>query len=354
MIAAEPKTADGWLEVAFRLGASDVHFNPGNPPRFRIGGDLKECTSRAMTPDETFGMARELLGPDQWAELERTGEVDFAHELPGLVRCRVNVYRQRQLVNLAFRLLNPDIPSLHELGLPPLVEELAVKRQGLVLVTGPTGSGKSTTLAAIIDYINRTQSRHIITLEDPIEYVHTSRKSLITQREVGRDTATFHSGLRAALRQDPDVILVGEMRDLETISTAISAAETGHLVLATLHTPDAPQTVDRIIDVFPTQQQRQIRIQLASVLVAVLSQRLIPKLDGEGRALAMEVLVNTPAVANLIRQEKIFQLQSLMQTSRHLGMQTMASSIRRLVAEGIVHKDALHQYEHGLKEGDAE
>lgn len=352
MVKMQTNMVDAWLHTAFQLGASDVHFNPGNTARFRIGGTLRPVGERTLHESDTAQMARELLNGEQMAELERSGEIDFAHELPGGGRCRVNVYRQQQRVNLAFRMLNPAIPPLHTLGLPPLVRDLAAKRQGLVLVTGPTGSGKTTTLAAIIDHINRTENRHIITLEDPIEYVHESRRSLIAQREIGRDTATFQSGLRAALRQDPDVIMVGEMRDLDTISTAISAAETGHLVFATLHTPDAPQTVDRIIDVFPTDQQRQIRIQLAAVLVAVLSQRLIPKLDGSGRAMALEVLINTPAAANLIRQEKMYQLNSLMQTSRHLGMQTMAGSIRQLVAEGVVHQEALQQYEHGLKEGE--
>lgn len=352
MARTETKLVDAWLHTAFELGASDVHFNPGNVARLRIGGTLRPVGERLLGETDTAQMARELLSGEQLAELERSGEIDFAHELPGSGRCRVNIYRQQQRTNLAFRILNPAIPALHTLGLPPLVHDLAVKRQGLVLVTGPTGSGKTTTLAAIIDHINRTESRHIITLEDPIEYVHESRRSLIAQREIGHDTATFHNGLRAALRQDPDVIMVGEMRDLETISTAISAAETGHLVFATLHTPDAPQTVDRIIDVFPTDQQRQIRIQLAAVLVAVLSQRLIPKLDGSGRAMALEVLINTPAAANLIREEKIYQLNSLMQTSRHLGMQTMAGSIRQLVMDGIVHKEALQQYELGLKEGE--
>lgn len=354
MIAEACNKAEDWLRAAVRLDASDVHFNPGQPPRFRIAGDLRPAGSEPLTAADTLDMARQLLTREQLAELERRGEVDFALELPEAGRCRGNAYRQRGRVNVALRLLQPAVPPLEALGLPPLAAELAARRQGLVLVTGPTGSGKSTTLAAMIDHINRTQRRHIITLEDPVEYVHESRMSLIAQREVGRDTATFHSGLRAALRQDPDVILVGEMRDLETISTAMTAAETGHLVFATLHTPDAPQTVDRIIDVFPTEQQRQIRIQLASVLAAVLSQRLIPKRDGTGRALALEVLVNTPAAANLIRQEKIYQLHSLMQMSRHLGMQTMAAGIRRLVGQGIVHEDALRHYDPGWKEEEAE
>jgi len=339
------------LKAAVKLGASDVHLNPGNTPRHRVRGDLQPMTDRKLAPEDTIKAAREILNEKQLEDLQRKGEVDCAVFFPEVGRCRINVYSQKRHVNLAIRILNSTVPTIQSLGLPRLVEEIALKRQGLVLVTGPTGSGKSTTLAAIINHINETQSRHIITLEDPIEYVHQSRKSLISQREIGIDTASFASGLRAALRQDPDVILVGEMRDLETISTAITAAETGHLVLATLHTPDAPQTVDRIIDVFPTNQQRQIRIQLASVLIAVLSQRLIPRLNGGDRVMAMEVLINTPAAANLIRQEKVYQLKSLMQTNRHLGMQTMSSAIQKLVAEGFVHQDALKEYELSLKEG---
>jgi twitching motility protein PilT len=231
-----------------------------------------------------------------------------------------------------------------------VVREFAMKQQGLLLVTGPTGSGKSTTLAGIIDFINQTQQKHIITLEDPIEYIHTSKQCLVAQREIGIDTLSFSNGLRAALRQDPDVVLVGEMRDLETIRTAITAAETGHLVLGTLHTPDAPQTVDRIIDVFPTEQQRQVRIQLASVLIGVLSQRLIPRSDGRGRAMALEVLVNTPAVANLIRQEKIYQIKSVIQTNRHLGMQTMLSCLKQLIAEGQIDRTAMKEYEMSIGE----
>ena len=332
------------LEKACAAGASDVHLTPGSPPLMRLNGELKPIVPAALGPADTMRMARELLDDGQWKQLNEAGEVDFACSLPGLCRLRGNAFRQRQTVSLALRLLKSGVPTLEQMELPGMVREFANRQQGLVLVTGPTGSGKSTTLAAMLNHINETRSKHIITLEDPIEYLYTSRRSLIVQREVGTDTATFADGLRAALRQDPDIIMVGEMRDLETIRTAITAAETGHLVFATLHTPDAPQTVDRIIDVFPTEQQRQIRIQLASVLVAILSQRLIPKWDGSGRALAMEIMVNTPAVANLIRQEKIYQIKSVIQTSRHLGMQTMMDSIRELVDRGVVHRDALREY----------
>ena len=332
------------LGQACARGASDVHLNPGSPPLMRLNGELKPIAPEVLRPDDTMRMARELLNDAHWDQLVREGEADFACSLPGLCRIRGNAFRQRQTVSLAFRVLRSETPTLEQMELPGLIRDIAAKRQGLVLVTGPTGSGKSTTLAAILNHINDTRSKHIVTLEDPIEYLYTSRKSLIAQREIGTDTATFASGLRAALRQDPDIIMVGEMRDLETIRTAITAAETGHLVFATLHTPDAPQTVDRIIDVFPTDQQRQIRIQLASVLVAILSQRLIPKWDGSGRVLAMEIMVNTPAIANLIRQEKVYQIKSVMQTSRHLGMQTMMHSIQELVDRGVVHRNALRDY----------
>jgi len=337
-------TVSALLEMAYEQKASDVHLNPGSPPLMRLNGVLTPIVPTVLRPEDTMRMAKEVFNAEQLDKLNKKGEVDFAYTLPGLCRFRGNAFRQKRMVNLAFRVLSSKVPTLEQIQLPAFVRDFATKQQGLVLVTGPTGSGKSTTLAAILNYINETQHKHIITLEDPIEYVHSSKKCLIAQREIGTDTTSFANGLRAALRQDPDIILVGEMRDLETIRTAITAAETGHLVFATLHTPDAPQTVDRIIDVFPMEQQRQIRIQLASVLVAVLSQRLIPRWDGSGRALALEVLINTPAVANLIRQEKIYQIKSVMQTSRHLGMQTMMSSIQELVDQGIVHRDALRDY----------
>jgi twitching motility protein PilT len=337
-------TVSALLEMAYEQKASDVHLNPGSPPLMRLNGVLTPIVPTVLRPEDTMRMAKEVFNAEQLDKLNKKGEVDFAYTLPGLCRFRGNAFRQKRMVNLAFRVLSSKVPTLEQIQLPAFVRDFATKQQGLVLVTGPTGSGKSTTLAAILNYINETQHKHIITLEDPIEYVHSSKKCLIAQREIGTDTTSFANGLRAALRQDPDIILVGEMRDLETIRTAITAAETGHLVFATLHTPDAPQTVDRIIDVFPMEQQRQIRTQLASVLVAVLSQRLIPRWDGSGRALALEVLINTPAVANLIRQEKIYQIKSVMQTSRHLGMQTMMSSIQELVDQGIVHRDALRDY----------
>src|SRR5690606_38237188 len=252
--------------------------------------------------------------------------VDFAYSLPGVGRFRANVYRQRGSLAAAFRLIPTSVPDLDELGLPPAVAGLCELSQGLVLVTGPTGSGKSTTLAAMVDRINRTRRLHIVTLEDPIEYLHRHRRSLVNQREVGIDVPTFAAGLRAALREDPDVIMVGEMRDLETIATALTAAETGHLVLATLHTPSAPQAVDRIIDVFPAEQQNQVRVQLAGVLEAVIAQRLVPTADGRGRHVVAEVLLGTAAVRNLIREGKTAQLPAVMETSRQYGMVTLRES----------------------------
>ncbi|MGG1515067.1 type IV pilus twitching motility protein PilT [Paenibacillus oryzisoli] len=338
------------LRISYESRASDLHINSGTEPLMRLHGKLMKVVDTVLRPEDTLRMAREILTNEQYDTLTKKGEVDFSFELPGLSRYRGNVFKQKRSINMVFRVLSTTVPSLFTLNLPDLVQEFAHKHQGLVLVTGPTGSGKSTTLASIIDFINETQKKHIITLEDPIEYIHPSKNCLVAQREIGIDTLTFANGLRAALRQDPDVILVGEMRDLETIKTAITAAETGHLVFATLHTPDAPQTVDRIIDVFPTEQQRQIRVQLASVLISVLSQRLVPRLDGRGRVMALEILINTPAVANLIRQEKIYQIKSVIQTNRQLGMQTMVSSLKQLVEEGLIHRDAIREYEMSIGE----
>ncbi|CAN7584384.1 type IV pilus twitching motility protein PilT [Paenibacillus sp. LjRoot153] len=355
MSMSSPTTSDtlslkDLLRVSYESKASDLHINATTEPLMRLHGKLMKVVDSVLSPDDTHRMAKEILTKEQYETLSKKGEVDFSFELPGLSRYRGNVFKQKRHINMVFRVLSTTVPSLFSLNLPDLVQEFARKHQGLVLVTGPTGSGKSTTLASIIDFINETQKKHIITLEDPIEYIHPSKNCLVAQREIGIDTLTFSNGLRAALRQDPDVILVGEMRDLETIKTAITAAETGHLVLATLHTPDAPQTVDRIIDVFPTEQQRQIRVQLASVLISVLSQRLVPRMDGRGRAMALEILINTPAVANLIRQEKIYQIKSVIQTNRQIGMQTMVSSLKQLVEEGIIHRDAIKEYEMTLGE----
>lgn len=332
------------LRVTVEKGASDLHISVGVPPTLRIDGRLERYGDQIVTPAMSLDYAKAILNESQFQQFCEHGEIDFSYGVTGLSRFRLNIYRQRGAVSLAVRVIPRRIPSLSELELPPVLETLVHKPQGLILVTGPTGSGKSTTLAALIDYINHTDRKHIITLEDPIEYIHKHHLSIIDQREVGIDTKDFASGLRACLRQDPDVILLGEMRDLETISTAITAAETGHLVLATLHTPDAPSTIDRIIDAFPGNQQGQIRIQLASVLLAVLSQRLFPRKSGNGRVATTEIMLNTPAIANLIRQEKVHQIRSIMQTGRALGMQTMEMSIQEKVQNGLIDREVAKHY----------
>ena len=324
------------LQKSFHDRASDLHITVGLPPVFRVNGVLQNFGDVKLNEADTRAMLEEILPALKIEEFEAKGEFDFSYELPDLCRFRINAYHQQTHVAIAARMIDAKIPAIETLGMPDVLKTLADKPQGLILVTGPTGSGKSTTLAAMIDYINTTTSKHIITLEDPIEYVHSHKKSVINQREVGADTQSFANGLRAALRQDPDVILVGEMRDLETISTAITAAETGHLVMATLHTSSAPTTIDRIIDVFPPHQQGQIRIQLANVLQGIVSQRLFVRHDAKGRVAATEILVHTPSVANLIRNEKVHQIQNVMQTSRALGMHTLESSIQSLVTTGKI------------------
>lgn len=324
------------LIEAYRRQASDIHITVNAPPMLRIRGDMTPAGAQPLTGSDTLELAKQLMSGEQYEQFLERGDYDFAYGIPDVSRYRINAYKQKGNVSLTIRLIPQRIPDIDSLGLPPAAKEFAHKPQGLVLVTGPTGSGKSTTLAAIIDYINRTRREHIMTLEDPIEFVHEHKRCIVNQREVGVDTATFATGLRASLRQDPDVILVGEMRDLETISTAITAAETGHLVFGTLHTADAPQTIDRVIDVFPPEGQQQIRVQLAAVLLGVIAQRLLPMADGAGRVAAMEVLVNTPAVANLIRSEKVHQLRSVMQTGKTQGMQTMEMSLRELLQRGVI------------------
>lgn len=331
------------LRYAFEKKASDLHVTVGTSPGFRIDGELRRLDISPLAPSDTEEMAKELIPQHLYPSFLEKGELDFSYGLPGISRFRVNAYHQRGCIGLVARVIPTGIPSLEELGLPEVIRKLCHKPQGLLLVTGPTGSGKSTTLAAMIDYMNRTMRKHIVTLEDPIEYLHKHQLSMVNQREIGFDTKDFASGLRASLRQDPDVILVGEMRDLETISTAVTAAETGHLVLATLHTTDAPKTIDRIIDVFPGDKQSQIRMQLSSVLVGIVSQRLFPKVGG-GRAVATEILVHTHAVANLIRSEKNHQIKSLMQTGRELGMHTMESSVKELVDKGQITPEAAQHY----------
>ncbi|MCM3750066.1 PilT/PilU family type 4a pilus ATPase [Paenibacillus pasadenensis] len=313
-------------------GASDLHLSPGAPPMLRIDGWLEAADDVPLTGEECAELIVPLLGKMK-ERFEAEGEADLAWETGGQ-RFRLNIFRQQGGVSLAARPIHAVIPTPESLGLQPQLREWAERRQGLLLVTGPTGSGKSSTLAALIGHLNRTGSRHIVTLEDPIEFLHAHDRSIVDQREIGRDTLSFASGLRAALRQAPDVIMVGEMRDPDTIAAALTAAETGHLVLSTLHTADAPQTIDRIIDVFPAERQAQIRTQLASLLLAVHSQRLLRRAGGGGRVLAAEVLVNTPAVANLIRTEKGHQLRSIMQTGRQQGMTTLENSVRELLGTG--------------------
>lgn len=330
---------DSLLMAGFELKASDIHITVGVPPVMRMNGELKKYGKELLLPADTEGMAKAIIPEEMWGQFKERGELDFSYGIPGISRFRINTYMQRSCVALAIRVVPTRIPSLDELQLPAILKKIVEKPQGLVLLTGPTGSGKSTTLASMIQYMNQTMRKHIITLEDPIEYLHKHQNCIIDQREVGFDTNNFANGLRAALRQDPDTILVGEMRDLETIQTAITAAETGHLVFGTLHTSSAPTTIDRIIDVFEPAQQPQVRIQLANVLVSIISQRLIPTVDKKGRKAATEVLVNNSAVANLIRNEKIHQIISVMQTSKAQGMHTLESSIKELVAEGAITKE---------------
>ena len=324
------------LLEAIRVGASDLHVTAGLPPAVRVGGKVWMLDCEPFTPEATRETVYAILSSDQRRRLESDWELDFSYTLPGTARFRVNVYFQRGAVGAAFRVIPHEIKSLVELGLPKVVENLTERTRGLVLVTGPTGSGKSTTLAAMIDRINATRTEHIMSVEDPIEFLHTHKRCIVNQREVNQDTRSFASALRHVLRQDPDVILVGEMRDLETISLAVTAAETGHLVFGTLHTRDAPQTVDRIIDVFPPHQQQQVRTQLAHALQGVITQALVPRRGGEGRVAACEILVPTPGVRNLIREGKNHQILSAMQTGGAFGMQTMDGALVDLLRRGAI------------------
>lgn len=341
------ETIDQILEKAFELKASDIHLTVGVPPVFRIHGELKRYGEASI--DETFTdvAAKSTIPEKLFGAFLEKGQIDYSYELKGIARFRVNAFQQRGSISLAFRTIPTIIPSIDELQVPEILKSLAETPQGLILVTGPTGSGKSTTLAAMIHYMNETMRKHIITLEDPIEYVHTHQSSIIDQREVGFDTSSFADGLRASLRQDPDVILVGEMRDLETISTAITAAETGHLVLATLHTWSAASTIDRIIDVFPHGQQSQIRVQLAGVLTAVLSQRLFQTVDRKGRRVATELMINNSAISNLIRSEKVHQIPNVIQTNRSVGMHMMDTSVKQLLDRGLITYEAAMPYIEG-------
>lgn len=321
--------------------ASDIHLTVEAPPTLRIDGRLAPLAIPSLKGEDTQAILRELIPAEHVERFRDVGEADFSWSVAGLSRFRVNAYRQRGSVGLALRLIPPRPLGAAELGLPEAVMAMAKRPRGLVLVTGPTGSGKSTTLAALIDQINREQSCHIVTLEDPIEYLHRHEKSIINQRELGADTMSFAAGLRAALRQDPDVIMVGEMRDTETMGIALTAAETGHLVLATLHTGDATGAIDRIIDGFPPNQQEQIRVQLAGALEGVVAQRLLRRRDGTGRVAAMEILLVTGAARNLIREGKTHQLISVVQTGGKFGMQTMDMALRKLVRDGLIDEEDL-------------
>lgn len=323
-------TIEELLQKAKELNASDLHITVGVPPKCRVNGELLEMEGERLLPKDTESILLPMVAGNHREVLDKYGEVDFAYAIPMLGRYRVNIFKQRGSYAAVMRLVGTTIPAPEKLGIPASVIELTAKKRGMVLVTGPTGSGKSTTLASLIDIINTNYNAHVITLEDPIEYLHNHKKAIVNQREIGLDTASYANALRAALREDPDVILVGEMRDLDTISTAITAAETGHLVFSTLHTIGASATIDRIIDVFPPHQQQQIRVQLGAVLESVISQQLIPTADKKGRVAAYEVMHATTAVKNLIREGKSHQIASIIQTGKKAGMQSMDDAIYEL------------------------
>jgi twitching motility protein PilT len=326
--------------AALERRSSDIHLTAGAPPNIRVRGRLLALEGfPVLDVQDTREIVYSILSDTQRQTFENQRQVDFSYSVPRTARLRVNAYMQRGAVSAALRVIPSDIKSLEQLGMPQVVREMAGLPRGIVLVTGPTGSGKSTTLAAVIDEINNSREDHILTIEDPIEFLHSHKRCLVNQRELGSDATSFSEGLRAALREDPDVILVGEMRDLETISTALTAAETGHLVLATLHTQDAPQTIDRVIDVFPPHQQQHVRVMLSVALQGVVAQQLLPTADGSGRVPAVEVLIPTPAVRNLIREGKTHQIYSAIQTGGEHGMQTMDAALTELVRAGRISRD---------------
>lgn len=335
---------DDLINQAIEAGASDIHFAVGAEPTMRLHGKLTPITPEKMTNAQTVAFTKILLTDKQVQHLLEAGEVDCAYEVESGYRLRVNVYKQKNNCGIALRVIPKEIPSMESLGLPPVIRKLAEKRRGLILVTGPTGSGKSTTLATMINYMNKLRDEHIITIEDPIEYMHNHNKCLVNQRELGADTQSFGNALRGALRQDPDVILVGEMRDKETIEIALRAAETGHLVLSTLHTVGAVNTMDRIIDVFPAEQQEQIRVQLSAVTEGVVSQQLMRTATGKGRVAAFEIMIATPAIRNLIREGKTHQLLTPIQTGAQMGMISMDTSLMGLYQRNIIDKRTLLSY----------
>lgn len=329
------------LKISIELGASDIHITVESAPVARIKGKFIKLTDKILTSYDTKEMAQELAGEKNFKRIEEHGECDFSVAIESGERFRVNAYKQKGNYAIAIRTITSKIPSFETLGLPNILKAFTEKHKGLILVTGPTGSGKSTTLASLIDIINENQQKHIITLEDPIEYVHHHKKSLVNQREIGQDTDSFNSALRAILRQDPDVILVGEMRDPETISIALTAAETGHLVLSTLHTVGTAKTIDRIVDMFSSEQQQQIRTQLSTVCEGIVSQQLVQTVDGKTRVAALEVMVANPAIRNLIRENKTYQIQNIIQTGSKLGMQSMDQELVNLYRQGLISKDSV-------------
>lgn len=344
-----PAKVQSLVDAAIDSDASDLHLSAGVPPILRVFGAIRPVPGwDKLTPEEIKEMLNPLLMEAQREELEERGQVDFSFGVRGVGRFRCNISKQRGSWAMAMRVINATIKPLEELGLPEILHDLAHLRDGLILVTGPTGSGKSTTLASMIDIINRERQGVIITLEDPIEFLHNHKNCVVNQREVGTDTTSFAEGLRAALRSDPDVILVGEMRDLETISIALTAAETGHLVLSTLHTRGAAKTIDRIIDVFPPESQHQIRVQLSTVLEAVISQQLLPKKLGKGMVPAVEVMVGTPAIRNMIREEKVHQIPSMIETGARFGMQSMKAAVEELIKKDLVDQSVVFRKENYL------
>ncbi len=334
-LSAEDVHMDDLLREATERGASDLHLSVGLPPTIRIDGKLTSLSYNPLAPNDIQRLVYDILTSDQIQWFEKTRELDFSYGVRSVGRFRVNVYRQRGSVGAAFRSIPNQIPSFEQLRLPPVLRELSRKHSGLILVTGPTGSGKSTTIACMIDQINSEREVHIMTIEDPIEYLHRHKRAMINQRELNNDTDSFENALRAVLREDPDVILVGEMRDLETISTALTLAETGHLVFGSLHTRNAPQTIDRVVDVFPPHQQDQIRVQLSNTLEGVVAQQLLPRLGG-GRVAAVEILIATSAIRNLIREGKTYQIHSAIETGAQFGMQSMDKILADLHKSGQV------------------
>lgn len=332
------------LAFANEKGASDLHISSGEPPIVRIDGDIQKVDMPSLPKDEVHSMLYDILNDQQRKIFEERKEIDFALDVKGIARYRVNAFYQSRGEAIVFRTIPIKIMSLEELGLPMILAELTKKTKGLVLVTGTTGSGKSTTLAAMMDFINQNEKAHILTIEDPIEFVYEPKLSLINQRELGTNTHGFANALRSALREDPDVILVGEMRDLETISLAMTAAETGHLVFGTLHTSSAAKTVDRVIDVFPPEQQGQIRAMFAESILAVVTQNLLKRKDGKGRVAALEIMIGTPAIRNLIREGKVAQIPGMMQTGKKFGMQTMDATLVELFKQGEVSKETVIPY----------